>query len=149
MKTIALIAMFLLTMGCAKDYCDPELCSYVEQFKFEAADRNVPVYPFSIAFVEHLEGQAGVCNRAFYSCEILIDKGKWESKSSEEREFLILHESAHCGLLRTHTDTLFDNGMPTSIMHAGNNLYVTEMTAWFNHNREYYMDELFTKEQEQ
>lgn len=70
--------------------------------------------------------------------EIVVDAEQWWRLTNTQREILIFHELGHCELGREHDRTVFETGIPTTLMNPDilNPFY-------YLLNKKYYIDELF------
>jgi len=157
LRSITILAILSLLLACREEaieelnavdhYVDDRLFEYFDNFKAEAAKRNIKV-DYEAMNVEGVisnipeRGIAGQCqtyengNKA-----IVIDKSYWNRVSDLKREFLVFHELGHCVLDRDHLDDTNTDGSCFSIMNSGGaacSLNYTMLT------REALLEELFT-----
>lgn len=104
---------------------DNRLYEYFENFKEEAALRNIEVDYEKMNIGGTLEniadqGIVGQCqtyqngNKA-----IVIDAQYWNKVSALQKEFLVFHELGHCVLDRDHLNEVGADGNCFSIMNSG------------------------------
>lgn len=144
-------------LGCSEDsseelnavdhYVDDRLYEYFENFKAEAAKRDVEV-DYVAMNVEGTIGDitergiAGQCQTYTNGSKaIVIDESYWNKVSALKREFLVFHELGHCILNRDHLDDSNTDGSCFSIMNSGG------AACSLNYNsltKETLLEELFT-----
>jgi len=110
---------------------DPDLLIYVENFIFEANEReyqNPEGNPLSIDSLgleikfTNISNEAviGRCNRENgVSTSISIDPLFWKTSPELVREYIMFHELGHCVLSRDHTTSADVTGTCLSIMEPG------------------------------
>lgn len=127
---------------------DEELRTYYDRFETEASRRGFEIdlrelnISGEIDFIDE-EGVIGTCQyRSHIPNHITIDESFWLRSSDLSKEYVVFHELGHCVLLRGHDDNHDDNGYCISVMHSG----LTDCRTVYNNTfREYYLDELFSK----
>jgi len=124
-------------------YMDKAFEPYIELFNSEMSGRGhfVDLSKVKISF-DNLDKQIATC---YYGIEFLkiikVDKFWWKQLTREEKEATIFHELGHCVLRRRlHTDSIYSNGCPLSLMHSSHTL----KDCYFK-NRSKYLDELFSE----
>lgn len=179
-KFLTLLILLLSLSSCATDLelrlvkkhkgIDPELQSYVEEFKLMSQGRvtDDDLKRFSMGFRDYSKGSsiAGTCHYGVN--EVDISRKWWNSwQTPSERLELVFHELGHCILKRGHTvkpvhdgflawierigfklglftekGYIYD-GCPASFMHPYT-LYDRCINKHFN----YYIEELFNRNEE-
>ncbi len=142
---------FILALFCMscyeEDHVDADLIEYLEQFKEEAALRNIKVdyerKPVEARLEIHPEEVAlGWCNHDFDNPnKVTINLIFWNVLNALEKEKLIFHELGHCVLDRPHLDRMKSDGYCKSIMHSGQACADNYSVK----TRKAYLDELFTR----
>lgn len=127
---------------------DPTLLPYIEDFLFEANEREVELTLDSLGITvqfENIDNDAviGRCRRDANGVNesIAIDPLYWKLATELEREYVMFHELGHCVLNRSHTSAAGQGGICLSIMEPG-----TGQSCTSNYNestREELLDELF------
>lgn len=159
MKVIIAFCFVLLCAACQSDpfqgssieeensYFDvePQLWEYFERFETEAKLRGYFIDLNSLQISGEIkniqdENVAGTCQYGSHVKHVTIDASFWNRYNYLEREFVVFHELGHCVLGRGHTETSFNSGICTSLMHSG---LSGCQVAYTNTNRTYYLDELF------
>jgi len=160
MKAITCLLISLFLISCQSDFLSPEsetirvksyqdvdqrLWTYFESFEVEARKRGLSFDLNRLKITGEIQNiaetnVAGTCQYGSHIHHVTIDSDFWNRNSSMQREFVVYHELGHCVLYRDHTESSFNNGACTSIMHSGlTNCNVLYNTA----NRDYYLNELF------
>jgi len=124
---------------------------HLEQWVKEArkyADPKYELPTISVVFADDSDFKVikrtviGICLPIPYNPIVKIHRGFWNISGNEVREQLLFHELGHCLLNRWHNDKVVD-GEPVTLMHPF--LNATEVV--YSYKREYYIKELFTKEE--
>lgn len=143
---------------------DSEILPFYDSFISYANFYNYPLPDIKIylamdnliASDSHIKGK---CVETSEGNAVVIDRSFWNTLSDTSKEILVFHELGHCLLNRTHrtlyfqgTNRIYDQGMipsweysthpnwPMSLMHRS---LIDE--AKFNQERDYYLSELFMK----
>ena len=134
-KILICLALFFI-QGCGKKQIDSEFVPYLKVFEV-ATGISVDIH---MRFTETLEDDiAGKCMAYPFYREVLISKEAWISINNWSKEYLILHELAHCVLNRGHMPRAHisrNNSCPNSVMIPGLPLFCYEL------NKAYYLNEL-------
>ncbi len=159
LPVFAALAVTMLCLNCNKESVTPitlpyhglvdqRLIPYFQTFEKEGALRGVNVnlndvpVTGTIASIQE-DNIAGTCSyQVSEPHAVTIDLEYWNAASTLGRELVVFHELGHCYLGRGHLETAFANGICTSIMNSGTSgCYIAYTAA----NRDYYLDELFSK----
>lgn len=126
----------------------PQLLPYIEDFIFEANERDFDISIDSIGIEVYFENISdpsviGRClrNEDGENESIAVDPVYWKQATELEREYVMFHELGHCVLNRPHTTAADGSNICLSIMEPGTGELCTS-----NYNettREVLLDELF------
>lgn len=133
----------------SKPFIDPEVRPIVKRFVEEGNYRGLFIRTDHLVVIfgstETVSlGAIGVCYSMIDGSRyIILDRDFWNSFRDEAtRELLLFHELGHCALNRfEHIDHNREDGLPASIMNSS----LIETKDYVN-NRDYYLDELFSRE---
>lgn len=128
---------------------DPRLRPMADSFLREASSRGVELsidaedLIFQFGSLEGKRG--GSCKPNTTPKTIIIDSLKWKFIDEVEKEALVFHEMAHCLLMRSHNDAVFEFGECRSLLreHVSSCHLNWSNAQW----RNYYLDELFAGEE--
>jgi hypothetical protein len=111
-----LIIFFLPSLASAIKHSNSEVTFYVYNFSYMY---HRDVSEINVQLVDQLSvnspGAVGYCFHATDTVEIL--KEYWELLDPLRKQMIIFHELGHCAMGRAHSDELYDDNCPKSIMH--------------------------------
>lgn len=127
---------------------DKALWPFFKSFEKEGAKRGLTIdlnsanITASFKDIEE-ENVAGTCSYSHHSPrKITIDIPFWKGSTHLAKEMIVFHELGHCYLGRGHLETKFESGYCRSIMRSGT---CCCRDAYNEQNRNYYLDELYSK----
>ena len=149
-KILSVVILLITPIGCATVPPEYKYNEYLENFAPYVGKFRIKAYTYNrtklmsdviIYFGEVQKSTndgyvtVAMCD---YKGNIIINKKEWNQRSTIKQENVIFHEMGHCVLNRDHTQGLFEDDCPKSIM------YPSLMTDWCYLKRyDYYMKELF------
>ena len=120
---------------------EPYVVLFIKESEIRNPKLKLNAKPLKVKFGPLAKDVLGQC-QLYYNAppEITIDPAKWNGTEDCFKEILMMHELGHCKLKRDHDEVILGNGLKESLMypsHIGCYRYVP--------NREYYLNELFSK----
>ncbi len=126
---------------------DPELAPHLEVFKAEAQQRGIPmnINNLIMKFTKKFDKTETLAQCQYGLVPtIVVGLEFWRYSDLKTREQVVFHELGHCILGRDHLDDSVNLGgyniIPKSIMST-----MLFSSTFYDHNRTYYIDELFQK----
>ena len=152
LKLIICLTLLISLISCEKDqqvvyFIDNDLLSYFDDFKKEAAERNVQIDYELLGIEGYIRtitsgDVVGQCvHNSIDPDQVVIDRDYWNGASAIEKEFIVFHELGHCALGRSHLDTKNPDGTCISMMNSGKS---NCQDVYSESTRENYLDELFS-----
>lgn len=140
-----LLFMSLLSACGEAPHIEPEAQPYIDRFVTEAKIRNVVVNIQFLTIIFTDEVKMTPQGYQFGYCEegvITLVKSYFLAQTDVNKEVVLFHELGHCILKREHVDGVSELKIPESLMIVDPTL----VTSYYEQNRNFYLNELFSRE---